>query len=912
MTSSSLFRARLRWMLVASMLLGFSLTAQCPVGDLLGAELTAATALKGPARVAALETLLERLGTCPAPSDSLAFAQVWHQLGVAWYREDAQKAIAYTQRAIRVRERALGPDHPDVGQGYFNLGVFQREAGQFAEALKAFRDAQERYRRAADPRVNECHFEQAKLLRDLGDFEQALENIRLAESGAQSPLDQARFAMTEGVIRLRQEDFAGALMPLRAAGRVFGAEEDDMNLAKCWLNFGNAFDGLNQPDSALLAYRKALVLLDASESESEIKAHLNLGFVLTRQRKFPEAKAHLDKALSLSDLYFEGEKSLTGANVRANLGDWHLAQNQVVEAQEKYREALTNFPLEYKNSAAPPTSEELALAPGKSELLVYLLDMAKAHRLQPGREHLEAALTWYQAADELVGAMRREQLGASSKRFWRRKTQDLYAVAVATAYELGDAERAFYFLEKSRAMLLLDELRDLSAHSLLPAAVRAQETELKQRVRSLSFRLEGADAAQAPGLRAELLSATNALSAFIQKLENDFPDYYRIKYFDKPLLLNDVQQRLGPKEAFVEYLFFNSDLYALYIAPGVARLHRVPAPTYETHAREWLAYLSDARTLQGTGYQRQVELAHTLYRQLFEPLGTQAEVITLATGDYLLPFEALVPDPASPQNVLLQQFTFNYAYSATIWLAQQSQKPGSGFVGFAPVDFSRYGLPELKGTEPSLQRLNDKLGGRAYLREAATTTRFRAEAPDCGVIQLYTHAVANREGYREPVIFFSDTLLALSDLYLLPKRLNASLAVLSACSTGAGEQVPGEGVMSLARGFAAAGIGSCVTTLWEVNADATVELTELFYEKLALGLSKANALRQAKLDYLDRHAGTPQALPSYWAGMVHLGADGQIPSGRKPWPWILLGIGVVLASGILLWRRNQNLTALRG
>jgi tetratricopeptide (TPR) repeat protein len=891
------FRA-LRRGLLAAALLSFAVTAQCPVGDVLGTDLQRAVSLKGEARIAALDSLLVRLQNCPPPVDSLSFAQVWHQLGVAHYRTDPPRAIEYTRLAIRVRERRLGADHPEVGQGYFNLGVFQREHGQFSDALQSFGEARARYQRAGDARVNECHFEQAKLLRDLGDYEQALENVKLAESGAVEALDLARFAMTEGVIRLRQEDYAGALAPLRSAGRVFAEEEDDTNLAKCWLNTGNAYDGLERADSALYAYRQALRLLEGSESESEIKAYLNLGFVLTREKRTAEAKTHLDRALELCSVYFEGEKNLSEANVRANLGDWYLDQGQPGTALEQYLAALAVFPFEYDRPGEPPGTQALALAPSKSELLVYLLDVAKAHRAKGGEEHLRAALEWFRAADELVGYMRREQLGARSKRFWRSKTQDLYAVAVAVAYELGDVQRAFYFMEKSRAILLLDELRDLNAHSLLPEDVRADETALKQRVRSLSFRLEAADLETAPALRAELLAATNELSGFIQRLEREYPDYHRLKYADRPLALEDVQRRLGPREAFVEHLYFRSDLYALYLDAGTARLTRTPAPDYGRDAREWLSLLADARALQTpTGYARQAELAHALYLQLFAPLQAQAEAVTMASGDYLLPFEALLPDPGRPQEFLLHRHSFNYAYSATIWLTQYESRSGSGFVGFAPVEFPRYGLPDLVGTEPSLERLRELMGGDAYLRGEATAARFREEAPRYGVLQLYTHALADHGSQREPVIFFSDTLLGLSDLYLLPNRLHASLAVLSACSTGAGEQVPGEGVMSLARGFAAAGIASCVTTLWEVNADATVELTELFYGHLKRGMSKAMALRQAKLDYLDRHAGTASTLPTFWAGMVHLGSDGPLPRPFRLW-WVLGIVTAVLAVAV--------------
>jgi len=115
----------------------------------------------------------------------------------------------------------------------------------------------------------------------------------------------------------------------------------------------------------------------------------------------------------------------------------------------------------------------------------------------------------------------------------------------------------------------------------------------------------------------------------------------------------------------------------------------------------------------------------------------------------------------------------------------------------------------------------------------------------------------------------SDTLdrkLYVRDLYNL--KLNADMVVLSACETGLGELQQGEGILSLARGFAYAGAKSIISSLWSVNDKSTADIMTSFYSHLKEGKTKDDALRRAKLDYLSQN---PNAQPFYWAAFTAVG-----------------------------------------
>jgi CHAT domain-containing protein len=109
--------------------------------------------------------------------------------------------------------------------------------------------------------------------------------------------------------------------------------------------------------------------------------------------------------------------------------------------------------------------------------------------------------------------------------------------------------------------------------------------------------------------------------------------------------------------------------------------------------------------------------------------------------------------------------------------------------------------------------------------------------------------------------------LTLHDIYYLD--LPIDLVVLSACRTGVGKQVPGEGLIGLMRGFMHAGTQTIVVSLWDVDDEATAELMKRFYQHM-LGknlLLPAAALRQAKLEML-QHPNEKWHAPYYWAGFI--------------------------------------------
>jgi CHAT domain-containing protein len=189
------------------------------------------------------------------------------------------------------------------------------------------------------------------------------------------------------------------------------------------------------------------------------------------------------------------------------------------------------------------------------------------------------------------------------------------------------------------------------------------------------------------------------------------------------------------------------------------------------------------------------------------------------------------------------------------------------------------------------------------LEHKATKREFLRELPSHTIVHLYSHPRADSIG-TEPALYFYDSLLTLSELQTL-KKLQARLIVLTACETGAGRQMRGEGVFSLARGFAAAGIPATVTTLWEIDEKATYQLTELFYKYLNEGNTGDVAIQKAKLELIASND-VEYALPYYWAPTILIGQTGMLRKGPGMAMMIVysfIGIILLVVIGRLIWKR---------
>jgi CHAT domain-containing protein len=188
-------------------------------------------------------------------------------------------------------------------------------------------------------------------------------------------------------------------------------------------------------------------------------------------------------------------------------------------------------------------------------------------------------------------------------------------------------------------------------------------------------------------------------------------------------------------------------------------------------------------------------------------------------------------------------------------------------VTFKRLPFSRQEAEQILALVPAAQRMQalDFAANRAI----ATSPQLQ----DYRIVHFATHGILNSQQPQLSGVVLSlldekgvyqNGFLQLLDIFNL--KLPAELVVLSACETGLGEQVRGEGLVGLTRGFMYVGSSRVLVSLWSVDDKATSELMAKFYQKMLQGgVNPAAALRAAQLEMWQQKQ---WQAPYYWAAFT--------------------------------------------
>lgn len=491
-------------------------------------------------------------------------------------------------------------------------------------------------------------------------------------------------------------------------------------------------------------------------------------------------------------------------------------------------------------------------------------------------------------------------------------------------------ERFLRLSEADRTILLKHRLNAFSGIRFagIPDSVMTREQEL-----IAALDVDEKDRASATDLSAN----ESAYAGFLSRLERDQPAYFNLRYGEATVTLKELRGRLlKPGRRIVSYARTDDALYALMIGMEDARLVRLEA----ADLGDLVNALNEAIVARdGAGYVRAARaLGDAVYAPIASMLGTD-ELLIIPDGElHIVNYEALlvgVGEEADFQmHLVLQRHAIAYLLSATtaVQFAELSPERADGALALAPGftdDVKQAYLTSVEDTslldrrflryvrQPFALRTAEELGStlnaHLMLGGDASEQAFRSSAERYGILHLGTHAEMNATSPMYSRLVLSkdgtgvdpdaDGYLHAYEIYELDLR--AQLAVLTACETGTGLN-DGEGMRSLGYGFAYAGCPSLVVSLWSIDEKTSSEIIARFYEHLADGMPKHQALRQAKLEYLER-ASKELRLPYYWAGLVLVGdvEPVEVSGGMgRYWRWLVGGI--LLVVGFLLFRRMQR------
>ncbi|MES2645918.1 MAG: CHAT domain-containing protein [Bacteroidota bacterium] len=614
--------------------------------------------------------------------------------------------------------------------------------------------------------------------------------------------------------------------------------------------------------------------------------------------------------------YFEAVKYAKEGNhpdrlsaAYVNVGQTYFRQGNYHDAQRYYLLAMQQLNIGIGNSFLPTkTSRQLNVIPNKELLLVILENktelLVALYKSTLDRKILTAALKTAEVTDTVIGQIRQEQVGLQSKLYWRNKTRSFYTNAIEACWLANNKTLAFFFMEKSRAVLLNDQLNELGAVAQLAPSDAAKEQALQVNIIMQQQQLHRIDSK--PAEEKKLLQTKDELEHFISSLEQRYPLYYQYKYASQVVNLPMLQKFLDiNNQQFVHYFINDTVIYVLGISSDSLKFIRLARSEFSTgELRNFIQYCSDKNQLN-SHFSDFASLSFRIYSKIFAPvvLSKKGRII-ICPDNYLIPFEALSSSSAGTQ-YLAYDYSFSYVYSANYLLKKFSHSQNGNFLGIAPISFAAgLNVPDLRNSGTAIEK------SAAFFRQSnvysgknASRKNFLTSFSKFAVVNIFSHALAD-SSTEEPILYLQDSVIKLSELELI-NNASAQLVILSACETNIGKREEGEGIYSIARGFAALGVPAVAATLWKVDEESTYAIVTLFNQNLANGLNKDEALQKAKLDFINKND-HEKLLPFYWSSMILVGTAGplQLPGSSNFKFYFFAAIGLVVFL-LFLFRKRK-------
>lgn len=775
-------------------------------------------------------------------------------------RGDYAQAKNYFEEALRIRQQLLGSNSPEVADSYINIGTANYYLQDYDEAEKYYRKALKDYQRILGPQTIKVAY--------------ANMNIGIIHAMRNENLKALDYFIKERKIK---ESVYGNVHP---------------DLIYSYNNVSFIYQRLQDLDKSLEMHEKALEISHKVYGDRHYylaQTYDNIAYVYQLQGEYDTALAYVQKGL------------IAGTYRFSNLD---ILQNPEAD--------------DYLNPA-----ELLRMYRRKAELF-------EAKAGEAGVEELTLALDQIFSCIDLLGHMRNTYRAEGSKILWQGGVKAQVEKGVNLAYKLYQLtkndlylEKAFELFESSKSAVLLSAINQDKALELagIPQEQIDLEAEFQQALRAAEKRsIRSSDSLERVVLRQAYFQQKVRYDSLINQLEQTYPKYTQIKTATNTVPLKTFQQGLkSAQQNCITYFLGDTSMYALHIQKDDISFVQLSGPQEITQAvqsfREEVYgyFLQDAQSdsLFQAHKNSFIHKSNSLYRTLLAPLGTDigntsSSTLIIPDGALgYLPFEILLkslPNNNAAFNGLpyfIESTNISYAYSASLLHATKRKiKAGNNALVLAPKfpassskqyasieNRRRNNLGPLAFNVKEAQGIEEILPARVLTGSDASLPNFQAHASDYAILHFATHGKVDEDA---PALSFlalaaqnpesSYEKLFLHDLYDM--ELNAELVVLSACETGLGPLNKGEGIASMSRAFSYAGAQSLVATLWAVNDGKTAELMDYFYQGLHDKLPKDEALRLAKLKYLNQNDAY-YSHPYFWAGPVAQGNMRPLGSGSN-------------------------------
>ena len=840
-------------------------------------------------------------------------------------RGDLDRAADYYQRSLDIRQK-LAPGSLDVATSLNNLGILARIRGDLDRAVEYNEGSLEIKQKLAPGSLNV-----AASLNNLGivaysrgNLDHATEYfdgaLEIKQKLAPGSLNVAASLNNLGMVAYARGDLD------RAAEYYERHLEITQRLASGSLEAATSLDNLG-----IVAYARSQLdrSADYFEESLEIRRKLapsslnvaaslnNLGVVAHASGDLDRAVEFLEGSLEIKQKLVPG--SLDLAATLNNLGVLARKRGDLDRAGEYFEQDL-----EITQKLAPGSS-------GEAETLHNLATVRRMkNQPQPALTLFLRSLYALENQVDRLGGSRDTQAGFRAERI------AYYRDAIDLSLELQRVAEAFHTLERSRAQGFLAQLteRDL-AFSDVPEDLERQRRRIVHRYDQAQdeiARLHPREQAE------EIKTLLNRLRQLrhdhediTEKIIKASPRFGALRYprpFDHAAARDALDSgtvmlsySVGEHDTHLFVLGHEEELQVKTLHLGVQDLRQEVGNILKLQKRVSPPLYTDPMRQAGE------RLYHALIRPAEEAIARSERILIVPDGPlHMLPFALLNRkiDPKKSRGgrdfeYLVEWKPLHLALSATVYAEFRDQRESQSNGASDALALAAFGDPryppqksgEALATDNSLDvyvraalrrgfdfrplpysreevtrsaALYPRGAARAFVGAEASEEQAKAIGKSARILHFATHG---RYDDRIPInsylaMTIPDELRKNQDNGLLQTweifedvRLDADLVVLSACESGLGDEVGGEGLIGLTRAFQFAGARTVISSLWQVEDQATTELMVRFYRHLLAGASKDEALRAAQLELIQgpveikdpqgRSVERDLSLPYYWA-----------------------------------------------
>jgi CHAT domain-containing protein/tetratricopeptide (TPR) repeat protein len=856
--------------------------------------------------------------------EALQLVQLASQLvGQGRYSE----AESLYKRSLAIRERALGPNHPDVAQSLSDLASLYELQGRYVDADALYQRAQSILENALAPN----NLDVAKLLSNLAGLR--YEQGRYVEAEA---LYKRALAVFEKALGPNHLDVAKLLGNLAAVYEEQGRYPDAEALCKRSLAIREKALGPNDPDVATLLNNLANVYVSEGryvEAEPLLKRVLtiwekalgrehpdiaialsNLANVYFGEANYADAEAMYKRALAIDEKQ-HGRDHPAVASDQYNLAAVYYKEGRYVEAEPLYKRSLEISEKTF-GRVHPHVAQLL-----NSLALLYMDQSRYAEALPLIRRAIEqGSVTSETAYGTLTGSVQSRVIEASAS--FAESYKVLQSVSSSAAAEAVKKLAQRFAAGTGDLADLVRKEQDLTVES-------------DKLDKALLATFSRAPSERRPAVEEDMRKRLEWIEVEKKKLEEvfreRFPDYVALAN-PQPLTLQETQNLLTDNEAVVAFEIGDRKSYAWVVTNKAADWREIP--TDAKVLDEEIQKLRQPLNSQ-TGEIFDSDLSFRIYQQTFEPISdkiadkTRLSVFANGALTSIPPGILITSDPKGKtlknEDWLIKKYAVTILpsiYSLKIMRAQMATiaatKP---MIAFADPVYSKEARADAKakhvamrslssfyrGSELDVEALAEHLqqlpGTRDEVETIANTLGIdpddiklgleateksvkQSKLDDYRIVYFATHGLVAGDlqnftkAKAEPALALTipdkpseldDGLLQASEVAEL--KLNAEWVVLSACNTASSDGVGAEPLSGLARAFLYAGGKSLVVSHWPISDAATAKLMSNLFEiaKQEPNLSHGEMMRDATLALLDSATTDEEANPLFWGPFVVVG-----------------------------------------